>query len=81
MTTPLNTAPQNPLLDFRGLPRFDLITPEHVRPAISGLLESGRELVARLTQPEVPATWQDFAAPLSEGLEPFSRAWARVSSM
>jgi Zn-dependent oligopeptidase len=51
----------NPLLDFSSLPRFDTIAPEHVRPAITELLESGRALVERLTGATVAATWNDFA--------------------
>lgn len=32
----MNTS--NPLLDFSGLPRFDLFRPEHVTPAIEQLI-------------------------------------------
>ena len=71
----------NPLLDHTGLPRFDAILPEHVQPAINGLLEAGRALVTRLTAPSVPATWQDFAAPLADGLEPLSFAWGVVGHL
>ena len=68
-------TPTNPLLDFSDLPRFDLIQPEHVKPAITQLLADGRALVDRLTADSTPATWADFAGALSEGLEGFGRAW------
>lgn len=74
------TSP-NPLLDFSDLPRFDLITPAHVQPAISQLLEEGRALIAGLTSASAPATWEGFAAPLSDGLEPLNRAWGVVGHL
>jgi Zn-dependent oligopeptidase len=63
------THAQNPLLDFTDLPRFDLIQPEHVKPAIESLLADGRALIERLTADSTPATWTDFAGALSDGLE------------
>jgi oligopeptidase A len=75
------TTPQNPLLDFSDLPRFDLIQPEHVKPAIESLLADGRALIERLTADGTPATWADFAGALSLGLEPFGRAWGVVGHL
>jgi oligopeptidase A len=71
----------NPLLDFTDLPRFDLVQPEHVKPAIESLLTAGRALIERLTADTTPATWQDFAGALSDGLEPFGRAWGVVGHL
>ncbi len=71
----------NPLLDFSGLPRFDLIRPEHVRPAISRLLADCRALVGRLTGDDVPATWHDFAEPFADGVEHLGRAWGIVGHL
>jgi oligopeptidase A len=71
----------NALLDFSGLPRFDTIVPADVQPAISQLLDAGRALVERLTADAVPATWDDFAAPLSDGIEQLSRAWGIVGHL
>ena len=71
----------NPLLDFSDLPRFDLIQPEHVKPAIESLLADGRTLIERLTADSTPATWDDFAGALSDGLEPFGRAWGIVGHL
>ncbi len=71
----------NPLLDFSDLPRFDTVQPEHVKPAIESLLTAGRELIERLTADTTPATWQDFAGALSDGLEPFGRAWGIVGHL
>src|SRR5574343_872793 len=75
------TNAQNPLLDFTDLPRFDLIQPEHVKPAITRLLADGRALIEQLTANTTPATWADFAGALSDGLEDFGRAWGIVGHL
>ncbi len=75
------TNATNPLLDFTDLPRFDLIQPEHVKPAITQLLADGRSLIERLTADGTPATWQDFAGALSDGLEGLGRAWGVVGHL
>ena len=71
----------NALLDFSGLPRFDAITPDDVKPALSELLAQNRELVARLCSEDVQASWKDFAAPLTDGIEQLSRAWGIVGHL
>ena len=71
----------NPLLDFSGLPRFDLITPADVQPGISQLLQENRELIEELTSASVAASWNDFAAPLTDGIERLSRAWGIVGHL
>ena len=68
----------SPLLDFSDLPRFDLVHPGHVKPAVESLLAAGRELIARLTEEATPSTWKDFAGALADGLEPIGRAWGIV---
>ena len=71
----------NALLDFSGLPRFDAIQPADVKPAISLLLEQSRNVVEQLTSDGVPATWDDFAAPLADNIEQLSRAWGVVGHL
>ena len=71
----------NPLLDFSDLPRFDTVQPEHVKPSIESLLADGRKLIERLTSDSTPATWNDFAGALADGLEPFGRAWGIVGHL
>ncbi|HNC52605.1 MAG TPA: M3 family metallopeptidase [Accumulibacter sp.] len=74
----LQDNPPNPLLDFSGLPRFDVLAATDVQPAISELLGRQRALIERLTSDGVAATWNDFAAPLSDGFEQLARAWGTV---
>ena len=77
----------NPLLAFAFpgsthiLPRFDAIEPAHVKPAIESLLADSRALVEKLTSEATPATWDNFAAPLGDGIEHLSRAWGIVGHL
>ena len=71
----------NPLLDFSGLPRFSAMKSEHIAPAIDALLAENRAIVDRLTGPETPATWADFAQPLEEAAERLGRAWGVVGHL
>ena len=78
LSLPMNA---NPLLDFSGLPHFDVIAPAHVAPAINQLLAENRTLVEKLADPVTPATWRDFVAPLTDGGEKLGRAWGIVSHL
>jgi len=68
----------NPLLDFSGAPRYDLVAPEHVSPAITALIDEGRALVERLTNDPAQPDWDSFAMPLAEIGDRLSRAWGVV---
>jgi oligopeptidase A len=70
-----------PLLQGGGLPDFSRIRPSDAEPAIETLLVEARALVAHLASPEIPATWQDFAAPLAEGLAALAWAWGIVGHL
>jgi oligopeptidase A len=69
----------NPLLDFRGLPRFDAIRPIHVTPAVDALLAEARAAVESVTRPATTATWDAIVEPLDDAMEHLSRAWGNVS--
>jgi oligopeptidase A len=73
--------PMNPLLDFSGLPRFDLIKPADVRPAISQLLADNRALIERLAADPAADTWESFVAPMTDANEKLSRAWGIVGHL
>ena len=75
----------NPLLDFSGLARFDLIKPEHVPPAIDHLIAQSSAVVAQLEAPteggDGAVTWDNFVAPLESATELLGRAWSIVSHL
>jgi oligopeptidase A len=71
----------NPLLDFSGLPRFDLIRPEHVTPAIEQLIAHAADVVTQLEAPIENVTWDNFVVPLEEATERLGRAWGVVNHL
>lgn len=71
----------NPLIALHGLPPFDRIEPTHVKPALEALLADGRQRVEKLASATTPATWNDFAQLLSDGLEPLGHAWGVVGHL
>src|SRR3569832_288181 len=73
--------PQNPLLDFSDLPRFDAIRPEHVTPAIDALLQQARAVVNRHEAPMQQVTWDNFVQPLDDATEKLGRAWGVVGEL
>jgi oligopeptidase A len=77
----MNTDTSNPLLDFSGLSRFDLIRPEHVTPAIEWLIEHAASVVKQLEAPSDSVTWDNFVVPLEEATERLGRAWGVVNHL
>jgi oligopeptidase A len=71
--------PNNPLLDFAGLPRYADVRHQHVTPAIDLLLAEARAAVARAEQ--APPDWDEFVAPLDDATERLGRAWGQVSHL
>jgi oligopeptidase A len=77
----MNIDTSNPLLDFSGLPRFDLIRPEHVTPAIEELIADARKVVQQLEAPADAVSWDNFVVPLEESTERLGRAWGVVNHL
>ena len=76
-----STPNANPLLDFAGMPRFADIRPEHVEPAIRGLIDENRALIERLTADPATPSWDGFVAPMEEAGERLGRAWGVVGHL
>jgi oligopeptidase A len=81
MTDMSNPLLANPLLDFSSLPRFDLIRPEHVTPAIEQLIAEARIVVGQLETPSDSVSWDSFVIPLEEATERLGRAWGVVNHL
>jgi Zn-dependent oligopeptidase len=77
----MNNPFLNELLDRDTLPRYDLIAPEHVAPAIDQLLCDARTALASVTDAATPVTWQAVMEPLTDATERLSRAWSAVHHM
>ena len=73
-------ATENPLLQGRGLPPFEAITPDAIIPAVETLLE---ELTTELTTLEdtVQPTWEGLVALLTTIEERFQWTWGTISHL
>ena len=71
----------NPLLELNGLPPFSKIRPEHVKPAITELLDESRRQVERLLQENDHYSWDNLVEPLDDMDDRISRAWSPVGHM
>jgi oligopeptidase A len=74
-------AMSNPLLDFKDLPLFDQVRPEHVAPAVDELLAQADQALARVTEAGFPADWNEMARVLDVATERLSRAWGMVGHL
>jgi oligopeptidase A len=77
----IQNKPNNPLLDFSGLPRFAEVRAEHVTPAVDYLLQHNREIVEQLLAAKAAPSWDTFVLPLDDVNEQMSRAWGQVSHL
>ena len=75
-----DTAAANPLLQSEGLPRFDLIRPEHVVPGITALLADLEGDFARIEQGAAP-TWHAVVEPLEHLNDRLGLAWGTVGHL
>jgi len=71
----------NPLLDFKDLPLFDQVRPEHVAPAMDELLGQADHALATVTQPDFPADWKEIAKVLDVATERLGRSWGMVGHL
>ena len=71
----------NPLLQQGGLPLFNQIKPEHVKPAVDVLLNLASQALETVTAPAFPAEWHDIAKTLDVTTERLSAAWGAVSHL
>ena len=74
-------TPDNPLLEFGGLTRFDRIRPEHITPAIDVLLAAARKAVGEAACAQPPVSWKTVVEPLDEATDRLARAWGAVAHM
>jgi oligopeptidase A len=71
----------NPLLDFKDLPLFDQVRPEHVARAMDELLGQADQALAAVTHPDFPADWSEIAKVLDVATERLGRAWGMVGHL
>ena len=72
---------ENPLLDCKPYPKFDLIKPEHILPALQSVLAQSREVIAQLGEGEQQPTWDNFVEPLEAIDDKLEQLWSPVSHL
>lgn len=70
----------NPLVQTEGLPKFNLIEPDHVVPAVRHLLEQFERQISEIEQTLEP-TWEGLLQPLEEMDLGWEYAWGPVSHL
>lgn len=80
MSTTQTTAEPNPLLQPAIFPRFDLIRPEHVVPAMQQLLAELDAALQRLEAQAQPA-WEGLVEPLEQLTDRLSVTWGIVGHL
>ncbi len=71
----------NPLLETKGLPRFQAITPDHIQPAVEAVLAENRQAIAEIVAEPGPPTWYSLVAPLERLEDKLEKAWSPVSHL
>ena len=71
----------NPLLIDGGLPRFDLITPAHVAPAIDQLIAECERALQEAVRPDTPADYDRLCELMDLPLQALDAAWGTVSHL
>lgn len=77
--TDLESA-ENPLLIQTGLPRYDLMRPEHVVPAVREML-ADLERRFQAIEANVEPTWLGLMSPLEAMSLPYERTWQPVGHL
>ncbi|MEM7193552.1 MAG: M3 family metallopeptidase [Pseudomonadota bacterium] len=76
---------ENPLLAVANskneFPRFDLIVPEHVEPALDTILSQNRDRIQQLIRDISDPDWENFMAPLEDLDDRLEKMWSPVSHL
>ncbi len=70
----------NPLIGNSGLPLFDKITPEHIRPAVEHVLQSCEELLQKLEKVPKPE-WNKLLDPLETIRRELHNTWSPIQHL
>jgi oligopeptidase A len=74
------TSSDNPLLTTVGLPKFHLIQPEHIEPAIEEILEKAEKRLSEIESNLIP-TWSGLIEPLEELGILFEYGWDPIGHL
>ncbi|MDA0237298.1 MAG: M3 family metallopeptidase, partial [Proteobacteria bacterium] len=70
----------NPLCDFRGLPRFSEFQVENIKPAIDYLLNQAEKVIEEVSMRQ-ESTWENAVDPVMMNMDRLRRAWGQVGHL
>jgi len=70
----------NPLLNHNGIPAYDAIQPEHVRPGVSGMLERATEFLKAAEQ-QADGDWDSLMTPLENIDLLYEYCWSPIEHL
>ncbi|PHM74050.1 oligopeptidase A [Xenorhabdus kozodoii] len=71
----------NPLLTSSALPKFSVIEPKHVVPAVKETLANYRQVIEKILSENATFTWDNLCQPISEEKDRLSRMWSPVEHL
>ena len=71
----------NPLCDFRDLPDYAAVKPEHIEPALDALIQAAEQTLDQVTATTTAPTWAAVVEPLERATEHLGRAWGVVGHL
>lgn len=71
----------NPLLNYKEFPDYNLIKPEHYVPAVEEAVKVGRELIQQIINVTEPRTFENTMAPSLESSDFLSKVFSPVSQL
>jgi len=71
----------NPLLFQSTLPKFSLIKPEHVKPAVEQGIANCKKVIAEVLASHSVFTWDNLVTPIDEVDDVLGKLWSPVSHM
>ena len=70
----------NPLCDFRGLPRFSEFQVKDVKPAIDYLLDQAEKTIEKVSMQD-ESSWDNAVEPIMTSMDQLRRAWGQVGHL
>ncbi len=71
----------NPLMEEHELPKFGLMEPAHIEPAIDELIARNRKEIDELLQSNQEYTWRNTLLPVEQLNDRLNKAWSPVSHL
>lgn len=77
-----NLTSSNPLINYSGMPEFSAVKPEHVKEALTKVIEKCKSVMIDVSEKSKDEpTWDNVIAPVEEADDDLSKVWSVVSHL